>query len=314
MSNIRLGISSCLCGNKVRHDGSSKRNVYAMEKLSEYFEFQPFCPEMAAGLGVPRLAMRLKRKQDGIRLVASKDYSADYTDALISWTDEHRDAFRGLSGFALKNSSPSCGMARVKVYDQNDVPKKQGVGIFTRRLMRWFPLLPLEEEGRLNDPVLRENFIQRVYVYNRWQNMMRSGLSVSSLMEFHARHKFILLAHDEVCYRQLGPFIAQAGTADLATTADEYILRLMTALKLRASRKKHTNVLMHIFGFIKQELETGVKHEILNLLENYRQGQVPLVVPLTMIRHYLNQYPDEYMAKQYYMQPYPDELMLRNNV
>lgn len=313
MDKIEIGISSCLCGHPVRHDGAARRNAYLMNSLSSYFEYWAFCPEMGAGLSTPRAAMQLRQSDQEVRLVESKNTDVDHTEELVSWSHHHVHDFSHLSGFILKSASPSCGMERVKIYDHNNVPKKVGAGIFARILMDALPALPVEEEGRLNDPMLRENFLQRVFVYHRWQKLIENGLTVRALMEFHARHKFMLLAHDEVVYRQLGPIIAGIGS-DLEQVAQRYILTLMSALKGRASRKRHTNVLMHIYGFIKQHLASDVKQEILGLLDKYRTGLVPLVVPLTMIRHYLKQHPHEYISSQYYIEPYPEELMLRNDL
>ena len=300
MTEITLGISSCLLGNEVRHDGGHKRNVYVMSTLSEYFRFRPFCPEMSIGLGVPRPTIRLTRSAGSIRLTGSDNTELDLTD--------------DMSGFILKNNSPSCGMERVRVYDGNGAPSRDGTGLFAAALISSMPWLPVEEEGRLNDPMLRENFIERVFVYYRWQKMMHEGLTVSSLMEFHQRHKFILLAHDEEEYRKLGPLIANVNKDTLNEVADEYLLRMMTSLKARSSRKRHSNVLMHVMGFLKNKIDSDAKQEMIEVMDNYRHGKVPLIVPVTLMRHHLRRFPDEYIDKQYYMAPYPEELMLRNMI
>ena len=311
---IKVGVSSCLCGNPVRHDGSAKKNAYLLDTLGRYFELTPYCPEAGAGLGVPRPTLRLKRFEYEVRLVETKDQDADHTAEMDAWMDANIPEMAGLTGYVLKHSSPSCGMQRVKLYDHNNIPKKEASGLFAARLMATYPNLPVEEEGRLNDPILRENFIQRVFVYHRWQQTLADGLSVASLMEFHKRHKLMLLAHDEVVYRKLGPMIASVNKDNLDDIADIYIARMMHSLTQRSTRKRHTNVLMHIFGFLKNKLGSEVKAEILDILDRYRQGFVPLVVPMTMIRHYLKQYPHSYMDSQYYLEPYPDDLMLRNEV
>lgn len=314
MTEITLGISSCLLGNEVRHDGGHKRNVYVMSTLSEYFRFRAFCPEMSIGLGVPRPAIRLTRSADGIRLTGSDDPGLDLTDDMNSWSAGAIQGMHDLSGFILKNNSPSCGMERVRVYDGNGAPSRDGTGLFAAALMSAMPWLPVEEEGRLNDPMLRENFIERVFVYYRWQKMMHEGLTVSSLMEFHQRHKFILLAHDEQEYRKLGPLIANINKDTLNEVADEYLLRMMTSLKARSSRKRHTNVLMHVMGFLKNRIDSDDKQEMIEVMDNYRHGKVPLIVPVTLMRHHLRRFPDEYISSQYYMAPYPEELMLRNMI
>ncbi len=315
MTDIKMGISSCLLGNEVRHDGGHKRNTYVMSALSEYFSFRPFCPEMAIGLGVPRPTIRLSKLADQkIRLVGTKNPDLDVTDDMNSWSENAMNGVNDLSGFILKSNSPSCGMERVRVYDKNGMPSRDGVGLFARVLMEKNPALPVEEEGRLNDPVLRENFIERVFVYYRWQQMVDGGFSVSDLMTFHQQHKFILLAHNEEEYRKLGPLIAAVDRNNLQQTAEEYLVRMMTCMKSRASRKRHTNVLMHVMGYLKKKINSDDKKELIEILHNYRLGKVPLIVPITLMKHHLRVYPDEYISSQYYMAPYPEELMLRNMV
>jgi uncharacterized protein YbgA (DUF1722 family)/uncharacterized protein YbbK (DUF523 family) len=314
MTDITLGISSCLLGNEVRHDGGHKRNIYATSTLSEYFSFRSFCPEMSIGLGVPRPTIRLTRSGGGIRLTGSDNPDMDLTDDMNRWSTDAIEGMRDLSGFILKNNSPSCGMERVRVYDGNGAPSRDGTGLFAAALMSAMPWLPVEEEGRLNDPMLRENFIERVFVYYRWQQMMNDGITVSSLMEFHQRHKFILLAHDEVEFRKLGPLIANVDKNTLDQVADEYLLRMMTSLKARSSRKRHTNVLMHVMGYLKNKIDSDDKQEMIEVMDKYRHGKVPLIVPVTLMKHHLRRFPDEYISSQYYMAPYPEELMLRNMI
>jgi uncharacterized protein YbgA (DUF1722 family)/uncharacterized protein YbbK (DUF523 family) len=314
MTEITLGISSCLLGNEVRHDGGHKRNIYATTTLSEYFTFRAYCPEMAVGLGVPRPTIRLVRTDKGVRLTGSDNPDLDITDNMNNWSQAAVTGMHDLSGFILKNNSPSCGMERVRVYDGNGVPARDGTGLFAQALMAAMPWLPVEEEGRLNDHTLRENFIERVFVYYRWQRMVNNGLSASALMEFHQRHKFILLAHDEEEFRRLGPLIASVSKANLQQIGDEYLLRAMTCLKARATRKRHANVLMHVMGFLKNKIDGDDKQELIEVMDNYRHGKVPLIVPITLMRHHLRRYPDEYINSQYYMAPYPEELMLRNMI
>lgn len=312
MTKITLGISSCLLGNEVRHDGGHNRNVYVNSTLSEYFNFRPYCPEVAIGLGVPRPTIRLTRSDSGIRLTGSDNTGLDLTDDMNSWSTGALVGMRDLSGFILKNNSPSCGMERVRLYDANGAPSRDGIGLFADALMQAMPWLPVEEEGRLNDAMLRENFVQRVFSYYRWQQMTQKPFSISALMEFHQRHKFILLTHDEEEYRQLGPMIAGVTKENLQQVADAYLLRMMTCLKARASRKRHSNVLMQVMGFLKNKINSDDKQELIEMLDNYRNGRVPLIVPITLMRHHLRRYPDEYISSQYYMSPYPEELMLRN--
>jgi uncharacterized protein YbgA (DUF1722 family)/uncharacterized protein YbbK (DUF523 family) len=314
MSKIEIGISSCLLGQEVRHDGGHKRNAWILNTLSSYFDFRPLCPELAIGMGVPRPTIRLIKQDNVIRLVGSKDTDLDVTDEMNRFSDQAVSGLDDLSGYILKKDSPSCGMERVRIYNEKGIPEKNGSGLFAARLMEAHPNLPIEEEGRLMDPVLRENFIERVFVYYRWQKLLHNGLTVKDLMEFHASHKFNLLAHNESIYRELGPLVAQATPENLETIAEQYINMLMKGMKKPATRKRHTNVLMHVMGFLKNALSSDDKQELLDILEQYRLGRVPLIVPITLLRHHLRREPHPYIEKQYYMKPYPEELMLRNSL
>jgi uncharacterized protein YbgA (DUF1722 family)/uncharacterized protein YbbK (DUF523 family) len=314
MSKIEIGISSCLLGQEVRHDGGHKRNAWILNTLSSYFDFRPLCPELAIGMGVPRPTIRLIKQDNVIRLVGSKDTNLDVTDEMNRFSDQAVSGLDDLSGYILKKDSPSCGMERVRIYNEKGIPEKNGSGLFAARLMEAHPNLPIEEEGRLMDPVLRENFIERVFVYYRWQKLLHNGLTVKDLMEFHASHKFNLLAHNESIYRELGPLVAQATPENLETIAEQYINMLMKGMKKPATRKRHTNVLMHVMGFLKNALSSDDKQELLDILEQYRLGRVPLIVPITLLRHHLRREPHPYIEKQYYMKPYPEELMLRNSL
>lgn len=314
MHKIQIGISSCLLGEEVRYDGGHKRNVYITGALSQYFDFKAICPEMAIGLGVPRPTIRQVDMGQGVRVVGVKDASLDVTDKLRSFSQEACRSMQGISGYILKKDSPSCGMDRVRVYNSSDMPEKRGRGIFADALMQAHPNLPVEEEGRLMDPMLRENFIERVFIYFRWQQLVKSGLTAQKLIEFHTRHKFNLLAHDESIYRQLGRMVAEVVDNNLQALANNYIDMLMGGLKKPASRKRHTNVLMHIMGFFKNQLSAEDKQEMLDILDAYRLGLVPLIVPITMLRHHLRRSPHPYIEQQYYMNPYPEELMLRNSL
>ena len=212
---IRIGISSCLLGQEVRYDGGHKRNAYILNSLGDYFEFVPFCPEMAIGLGAPRPPMRLVKREDGVHAVGTQDPTMDNTEALRDYAFEVSGHSGDITGYILKKDSPSCGMERVRVFDKNNVPARTGSGIYAATLMECLPNMPFEEEGRLMDPVLRENFIERVFVYYRWQQMLHEGLTPAALIDFHSRHKFNLLAHDEPAYRRLGQLVADASVVDI---------------------------------------------------------------------------------------------------
>lgn len=311
---ISLAISSCLLGQKVRYDGGHKHNGYITESLGRFFEFVPFCPEVAIGLGIPRPPIRLVAGELGITALGVRDTTLDVTERLAAYATKVAPELQKVSGYLLKKGSPSCGMARVKVYSPDGTPVATSAGIYANTLMALHPELPMEEEGRLMDPVLRENFVERVFVYHRWQQMMSEGLTAQSLVVFHACHKFIVLAHDEKRYRELGRLVATAGSGDLIKIGQCYIQELMQALAKSATRARHSNVLQHLFGFFKNHLDAEDKRELLGLIDHYRMGQVPLVVPITLIRHYLRKHPVPYVSNQYYLAPHPDELMLRNQI
>jgi uncharacterized protein YbgA (DUF1722 family)/uncharacterized protein YbbK (DUF523 family) len=311
---IRVGISSCLLGNPVRHDGGHKHDRYITDVLGQHFEYVPICPEAAIGLGVPRPAIRLTGSKSAPRAVGVKDPSMEVTGPLLDYAEEMAEPCRALAGYLFKRGSPSCGMARVKVYTDKGMPGGSAAGLYAARLMERLPLMPCEEEGRLNDPVLRENFVTRVFVYDRWQRLIRGGLSAGALVDFHTRHKFLLLSHSETHYRQLGRLVAASGRGDLGETAHEYIRILMEGLGRRATRRRHGNVLQHLMGYLKRDLDGGDKAELLGIIDEYRTGKVPLVVPLKLLKHHFRRNPSAYVAFQYYMDPHPEALMLRNAI
>jgi uncharacterized protein YbgA (DUF1722 family)/uncharacterized protein YbbK (DUF523 family) len=311
MKKIPVGISSCLLGQNVRFDGGHKRDPYITGTLSEYFEFHPFCPEVEIGMGTPRSAIHLVRIDDAIHCVGIKDPEWDVTERLRNRAEHQKDLHADLCGYILKKDSPSCGMERVKVYSGGQ-PHKDGIGIYAQEMMSNNPLLPVEEEGRLGDPGLRENFIQRVYVLYRWKLMLAEGLTPGSLTHFHARHKLIIMSHDD--YRDLGQLLAGLNKANLAPVAEQYISQLMTTLKKIASRKNHVNVLQHIQGYLKKALSADDKTELCEVIEQYRNGYVPLIVPLTLLKHHFRKAPDPYIEESYYMSPYPQELQLLNQL
>lgn len=311
MKKIPIGISACLLGQNVRYDGGHKRDSYITGTLSEYFDFQPFCPEVEIGLGTPRPTIHLVKIDNTVRCVGIENPEMDVTDRLRSHAEHQKDLHAELCGYIVKKDSPSCGMERVKVY-VNTQAHKDGVGIYAQEMMRLNPLLPVEEEVRLGDPGLRENFIQRVYVLYRWKSMLTEGLTPNSLTSFHARHKLIIMSHED--YRDPGRLLAGITKANLAPIAEQYILQLMTALKKIASRKNHVNVLQHIQGYLKKKLSSDDKAELGEVIEQYRNGYVPLIVPLTLLKHHFRKTPDPYIEESYYMSPYPQELQLINQL
>lgn len=309
---ITLGVSSCLLGEKVRYDGGHKKNQYLLNTLDNYFKFRPFCPEVSIGLGIPREPIHLAEEAGDIRCVGVKKPDFDVTIPLIETTDAQKSWHSEISGYILKKDSPSCGMERVKVF-KNKMPEKRGIGIYADRMMQNFPNLPVEEEGRLNDPILRENFIQRVYVYARWQQLMKTDYGISDLQSFHAQHKYIYMSHNQNELKTLGKLLASQ-YEHIETLASDYISHAMALLKNRATKRNHANTLTHIQGYLKKHLTGDDKQELLETIEQYRLGYVPLIVPITLLRHHFRKYPNEYIDQSFYMKPHPGELMLLNSV
>ncbi len=309
---ITIGISSCLLGEEVRFDGGHKLDNYITGTLAEYFDFIPVCPEVAIGLPIPRPPIRLVRQDDGIHVIGVKNPSVDVTDQLHTYGRKMGRELSGISGFILKRASPSCGMERVKVYAPDGRSIDKASGVFAEELMKAQPLLPVEEEGRLGDPGLRENFIMRVFVYHRWQQLIYSRLSVKRLIDFHTDHKYLVLAHNQAAYKRLGQLLANVGKEDLRDVAQAYIEELMGALRRPASRKQHANVLQHLLGYLKNQLDSEDKVEMLEVIDHYRKGIVPLIVPITLLKHHFRRHPHEYIERQVYLSPHPYELMLHN--
>jgi len=311
---IPVGISSCLLGEKVRYDGGHKGHSYIRRTLGEYFDFRSFCPEVTIGLGIPRKPIRLwKNENDKIRCVSVSDSSLDFTQQLGDCGDAQYDWHKHLCGYILKKDSPSCGMERVKIWD-DVMPKREGVGVYADKLIKNFPYLPVEEEGRLGDAILRENFIQRVFAMHRWFKFVSQGLGVGQLADFHARHKLILMSRDQASCRELGQLVAGTTRECLLEDSKKYLLGFMSALKKRASRRNHVNVLQHIQGYLKISLDSDDKKELVRIIENYRKGQVPLIVPITLLNHFFRKHPNVYISNSWYMKPYPEELMLQNAI
>ncbi len=311
----KLGISACLLGEEVRFNGGHKQSRRC-QNLTEFFDFVPLCPEMAIGLGTPREAIRLVGEPNAPRAVNSKDGSHDFTDALSDYAERMAIELHDISGYILMQKSPSCGLERVKVYRDNGLPAEgSSPGIYTAVLQARRPNLPMEEEGRLNDPVLRENFITRVYAYAKWQALLAKGITRHAIIEFHSQYKFQLMANNPHQYRELGRLLGNhLSQMPVQQLADKYFSLLMQALKRCATRGTHTYVLQHLSGYLKHVLDADEREEMHQLIMQYRQGIVPLVVPLTLLKHHLRRHPDPYMAKQAYLQPHPEPLSLRNAI
>jgi len=314
MSKIRLGLSSCLLGAKVRFDGGHRWDRFITDTLGQYVEFVPVCPEVECGLGVPREPMRLEGVPAAPRLLTVRTRQ-DLTQRLLTWARRRVAALaqEDLDGFIFKAKSPSSGMARVKVYNDRGVPTNTGVGLFARVFMDHFPLLPVADEGRLHDPEIRENFIEGIFFHRRWRELLGQQPNLGDLVIFHTRHKLQILAHSPELYRQLGRLVARARELPLPEVLAAYLAMAMAALRLKATVKKNAKVLYHLLGYFKKQLTGDEKQEMLEIIDSYRRGEVPLIVPVTLVNHYVRQYREPYLKEQFYLQPHPLELKLRNH-
>ena len=312
---LRIGISACLLGDEVRYDGGHKRDAFLTGVLGPFVEWVSVCPEVEIGMGTPREPIRLAAQEGGIRLLAVKS-GTDYTDRMDTYAVRRVDALarERLCGYVLKKDSPSCGMTRVKVHNPAAPPTRSGVGRFAAALLARFPDLPIEDEGRLCDPRLRENFIERIFAYRRLRDLFDARWTVGDLVQFHTAHKLVLLAHSTTSYTGLGRLVARAKTIDRESLRQQYSRGFMAALAPIATRARHVNVLQHMAGYFKKLLDSASRDELRGTIEDYRLGLVPLVVPVTLVRHHVRQQGVQYLADQIYLSPHPKELMLRNHV
>jgi len=311
---ILIGISACLTGEAVRYDKSHKRSNFCMNELSKHVEFKPVCPEVAIGMNVPRPTIRQVKQGKEIRVTQSNG-TGDVTDKLRQFGENVAANSSHLSGFIFTAKSPSCGMERVKVYHQDEEgniigSESTGVGLFAAEIMKHNPALPCEENGRLNDPIIKENFILRVFAYHHWLSITKNDMSKHKLIQFHSQYKYLLLSHSQRTYRELGRLLATS-KQDLVELCQTYIVQFMTALKQKATRRSHCNTLQHIQGYFSKYLDKQQKMELTQQIHDYREGLTPLVAPLTLIKHYLMLHPNQYLARQRYLEPYPAELRLR---
>lgn len=313
---IRIGISACIVGQEVRYNGGHKLDRFVRDTLGEYVEFVPVCPEVDIGLGVPRETLRLVRRGDAVPgLIAPKSGTAHTTRMLTYAEGKVAElAAHELCGFIVQKGSPSCGMERVKVYPrlEGGAPTRDGRGLFTHVLMERMPLLPVEEDGRLNDPMLRENFIERVFAYRRLRQLFAGRWTIGDLVRFHANEKLLLMAHRTD--KALGQLVAGAKRAEREQVQNDYQRMFLEALSHRSTVTKHVNVLQHIAGYFRGELDQASRDEVHDLIEAYRARQVPLIVPVTLMRHHIRALDLEYLTGQSYLNPHPRELMLRNHV
>ncbi len=311
---IKVGVSSCLLGEKVRYDGGHKHDHYITDTLGLFFKFVPVCPEVGCGLPIPREAMRLEGDPENLHLMTINT-RVDLTNQMLAYCRRvvRELETEDLCGFIFKKNSPSSGLFRVKVYNKG-VPAKSGRGLFADAVVKHFPLLPVEEEGRLYDMDIRENFIERVFAFRRWKDFLARSGNLGGLVEFHTNHKLLLMAQSPALYRELGKLVAEGKGMERHLLLERYRELFMRALSLHATVKKNTDVLMHIMGHFKKELTHSEKEELLEIIRQYHERVIPLIVPVTLLRHYVNKYDRQYLKKQLYLTPHPMELMLRNHV
>jgi uncharacterized protein YbgA (DUF1722 family)/uncharacterized protein YbbK (DUF523 family) len=312
---IRVGISSCLLGQKVRFDGGHKHDRFLTDTLGEYVEWVPVCPEVEMGLGTPRESIRLVQREGDVRLVGTKT-EIDVTEGMRSYSLARLASLEkeDLSGYVLKKDSPSCGMERVRLYKGKGPPSRSGRGLFAGALLEKFPCLPVEEEGRLCDPRLRENWVERIFAYRRLRDLWTGRWTLRDLVAFHTAHKLVLLSHSPEAYRSLGRLVARSRGMERAALQSQYESAFMGALSIVATRGRHANVLQHIAGYFKRDLDSTARSELAGLIEDFRKCLVPLVVPLTLVAHYVRLFNVTYLQGQVYLNPHPKELALRNHV
>jgi len=315
MEKIKLGISACLLGENVRYDGGHKLDRFLTDTLGQYVEYVPVCPEVECGLPIPRESMHLEGDPDSPRLVTTRT-KQDMTDRMVQWARNRVSELEieDLCGFIFKSDSPSSGMERIKVYNEKGMPVKKGVGMFARIFMEHFPLLPVEDEGRLHDPKLRDNFIERIFALKRWREILSKKESRGTLVAFHTKHKLLILSHSPKHYQMMGKLVAKAKEIPIKELYEQYQAILMEALQLKTSPKKNANVLQHMMGYFKEQLSADEKKELLEVIEVYRKGYTPLIVPISLIQHYVRKYDQPYLKEQVYLHPHPLELQLRNHV
>ena len=312
---IPVGISACLRGEEVRYNGGHSRSRLCLEQLNHVFDYQPFCPELAAGFGVPRPVMRLVDTPEHPRLTYSDDPSANLNHQLLQASSPMLARCSELDGYILMKNSPSCGMERIKIYQSNGYPHQQrGRGLFAEALIARWPQLPVEEEGRLHDARLRENFVMRVFAHHHFRHQVLSRPRYPALLEFHSSYKYLLMAHNQQQYRELGRLLADAKRQPLDELLGEYFPRFMAAIAKPASRKGHCNTLLHILGYLKRDVSGEARQQIVEVIDRYRDGEINLETPMTLLNHYIDQHGSGYIRAQRYLAPYPSALGLRNQL
>ena len=315
MEKIKLGVSTCLLGENVRYDGGHKLDRFLIDTLGQYVDYVPVCPEVECGLGVPREPMHLEGDPGSPRLVTIRTRQ-NMTDRMIQWSLKRVVEIEkeDLCGFIFKSDSPSSGMDRVKVYNEKGMPVKKGIGMFARIFVEHFPLLPVEDEGRLHDPKLRENFIERIFTLRRWREVLREKKTRGNVVDFHTKHKLLILSHSPKQYQIMGKLVAKAKDLPLKELYQQYQGILTEVLQLKITPKKNANVLQHMTGYFREHLSPDEKQELLEVIDHYRKEYIPLIVPITLINHYARKYNHPYLKEQVFLNPHPLELQLRNHV
>ncbi|MCZ2720886.1 DUF523 and DUF1722 domain-containing protein [Marinomonas sp. 15G1-11] len=313
---IKVGISSCLLGQNVRFNGGHSRSTYCDNILSNLFAFESFCPEMAAGFGAPRPTLRLEGNPDSPRLAYSNQPGSDVAKAFLAPSANYVETLDHLDGYILMKKSPSCGMSRIKVYQESGHPHAETrSGLFTELLQNKYPYLPIEEEARLNDANLRENFILRVYAHHEFRHEVNAQLSMKALIDFHSRYKYVVMSQSQPAYKALGKLLSGTENMPLIERRDRYFHLFMEALSKPAKRRNHCNTLTHLLGYLKRSVESSVRRDILAVIEQYGRGEVNLTTPITLLQHYLKHYGSEYAKQQRYITPYyPTQLGIRNQI
>ena len=310
-----IGVSACLLGREVRFDGGHKRQRYITDTLAKHFDLQAVCPEVELGLGVPRPTLQLRRATEETSRLVNPRSGEDLTLPMQQFAAGRVANLGTLDGFILKKDSPSCGLHRVPVVvNDSGYRERNGIGLFAQALTEAWPLLPVEEEGRLNDAAIRENFFERLFAWRRWRAIENPTLNVHGFISFHTRHKFQLMARGAHHYQALGRMVAGTTPATLVENRDAYIREFMKVMTLRPDRGRQVNVLQHLMGYLKRELDGDDKQELLTLFERYRRNEIPLITPLTLLRHHLRRRPESYLASQHYLAPFPEALALRSFV
>ncbi len=314
MDKIRIGVSKCLLGEPVRYDGQHKHDHFITDTLGRYFDYVGVCPEVECGLGVPRESMRLVGDPASPRLVTTRT-GVDLTSRMQAWVAQRVAELEkdDLNGFIFKSRSPSSGMENVKVYNDKGGFSGKASGLFAKAFLEHFPTLPCEDEGRLNDPDLRENFVERVFTLWRFRQALSASPNLATLMTFHARNKLLIQAHHETLMREMGRELAGLKAREARAHIPRYEAKLMRALKALATVHKHTNILQHMLGFLRDDVDEADRKELAGIVDDYHRELVPLIVPVTMLRHYVIKHGIEYLKDQYYLSPHPMELKLRNH-